>query len=164
MAPCHSAGFQKYSASEARMADEVHDSGSRVFWCNTNRGAGAEGNSLEQQMHGQRFAAAWTAVDHPDGTFNYPDHMRRVRRCKKSLVYSTPTIGSRFSGTQTFSGNVTIRPIYRNRRPWLPAHHRRATGGNLSCDEVGRGRLTPSATSAPPLRGCRRRTRAGRGA
>jgi hypothetical protein len=68
------------------MAD--NDSGSRVFWCNTNSGAGAEGNSLEQQMHGQRFAAAWTAVDHPDGTFNYPDHMRRVRRGDMIFMYA----------------------------------------------------------------------------
>jgi hypothetical protein len=61
------------------MANAADKSGLRVFWCNTNRGAGAGGNSLEQRMHVHGFAAAWTAADHPDGTFNYPDHMRKVR-------------------------------------------------------------------------------------
>lgn len=69
------------------MVDEGHDSNPRVFWCNTNRGAGAGENSLEEQMHGRHFAAAWTAGDHPDGTFNYPDHMRRVRRGDIIFMY-----------------------------------------------------------------------------
>lgn len=70
------------------MADKAHSKGPRVFWCNTNRGAGAGGNSLEQQMHAQHFAAAWTADDHPDGTFNYPDHMRRVRHGDMIFMYA----------------------------------------------------------------------------
>jgi len=70
------------------MADDAHDSSSRVFWCNINRGAGAGGNSLERRMHARRFAAAWTAVDHPVGTFNYPDHMRRVRGGDLIFMYA----------------------------------------------------------------------------
>jgi hypothetical protein len=54
------------------MADETSDTESRVFWCNTNRGNGAGGNSLEQQMHTRCFAAAWSGVDHPDGDVQLP--------------------------------------------------------------------------------------------
>ena len=67
------------------MAAKSHD---RVFWCNTNRGAGAGEDSLEQEMHARRFAAAWTAIQHPDGTFNYPDHMRRVRCGDMIFMYA----------------------------------------------------------------------------
>jgi hypothetical protein len=70
------------------MADEAHHSGARVFWCNTNRGAGAGGDSLEQRMHARHFAAAWTGIDHPEGTFNYSDHMRRVRRGDMIFMYA----------------------------------------------------------------------------
>jgi len=85
---CHSIGSDPSSTPETRMSDESDDAGPRVFWCNTNRGAGAGGNHLEQQMHVRRFAAAWTAVDHPDGTFNYPGHMRRVRRGDTIFIYA----------------------------------------------------------------------------
>lgn len=70
------------------MADEAPDAGPRVFWCNTNRGNGAGGNSLEQQMHARCFAAAWSGVDHPHGMFNYPDHMRRVCRGDLIVMYA----------------------------------------------------------------------------
>lgn len=70
------------------MANEAHDSNVRVFWCNTNRAAGAGGDSLERQMHSRHFAAAWTSVDHPHGTFNYPEHMRRVRRGDMIFMYA----------------------------------------------------------------------------
>lgn len=85
---CRSGGRNTSSVPEERMADESHDTGPRVFWCNTNRGAGSGGNSLEQQMHARRFAAAWTSLDHPDETFNYPDHMRRVRRGDTIFIYA----------------------------------------------------------------------------
>jgi hypothetical protein len=70
------------------MVDEADRTGSRMFWCNTNRGKGGGGNSLEERMHARSFAAAWTGVDHPDRTFNYPDHMRRVRRGDLIFMYS----------------------------------------------------------------------------
>src|SRR5690349_11456812 len=38
---------------------EALDSAVGIFWCNTNRGAGAGGNSLEQRMHSRGFAAGW---------------------------------------------------------------------------------------------------------
>jgi hypothetical protein len=67
------------------MAEEAHNPDQRAFWCNTNRGAGVE---LEQRMRSQCFAAAWIADDHPDGTFNYPDHMRRVRQSDLIFMYA----------------------------------------------------------------------------
>jgi hypothetical protein len=39
-------------------------------------------------MHARRFAAAWSGVDHPEGMFNYPDHMRRVRRGDMVFMYA----------------------------------------------------------------------------
>jgi hypothetical protein len=70
------------------MTDESHVSGLRVFWCNTNRGGGAGGDSLEQRMYARHFAAAWSFDDHPDGTFNYTSHMRRVRRGDLIFFYA----------------------------------------------------------------------------
>ena len=67
------------------MADEADSADSRVFWCNTNRRGGV---MLEQRMRSRCFAAAWTAADHPDGTFNYHDHMRRVRRGDLIFMYA----------------------------------------------------------------------------
>lgn len=74
--------------SSQNFADEATGTGPRVFWCNTNRGNGAGGSSLERQMHARCFAAAWSGVDHPDGMFNYPDHMRRVRRGDLVVMYA----------------------------------------------------------------------------
>lgn len=70
------------------MSDESRGFEMQVFWCNTNRGGGAGGNSLERQMHATRFAAAWSGVDHPDEMFNYPDHMRRVRQGDLVVMYA----------------------------------------------------------------------------
>jgi len=70
------------------MTNGVHDPNPRVFWCNTNRGGGAGGNSLELRMHQRCFAAAWSFVDHPDGTFNYTAHMRRIRRGHLIVMYA----------------------------------------------------------------------------
>jgi hypothetical protein len=70
------------------MSDEAYDSDSRVFWCNTNRGGGAGGNSLELRMHERCFAAAWSFEDHPEQTFNYSAHMRRVRRGDIIVMYA----------------------------------------------------------------------------
>ena len=41
---------------------EAFENAERIFWCNTNRGAGdcCGGNSLEQRMRARHFAAAWT--------------------------------------------------------------------------------------------------------
>ncbi len=70
------------------MTGEADVIGSRVFWCNTNRSEGAGGNTLEQRMHARCFAAAWTDLDHRDRTFNYSDHMRRVRRGDLIFMYA----------------------------------------------------------------------------
>ena len=51
---------------------QAFDNATSVFWCNTDRGAGAGGNSLERRMHARGFAAAWLL-------FVYEDHMRRAR-------------------------------------------------------------------------------------
>lgn len=59
---------------------EAHGIEQRVFWCNTNRGSGKGDKSLEQRMHARCFAAVWSFEGHPNGTFNYTSHMRRVRR------------------------------------------------------------------------------------
>lgn len=55
--------------------------GVSVFWCNTDRGAGAGGNSLEQRMHARGFAAAWLP-------FAYEGHMRRVRSGDVIVMYA----------------------------------------------------------------------------
>jgi hypothetical protein len=60
---------------------EVLEFAERIFWCNTNREAGPGGNGLEQRMHARSFAAAWL-------TFNYEDHMRRVRRGDVIVMYA----------------------------------------------------------------------------
>jgi hypothetical protein len=70
------------------MAGKAHDSEPQVFWCNTNRGAEPGGNGLEERMFARGFAAAWTGFDHPNGTFNYPDHMWRVRRGDMIFMYA----------------------------------------------------------------------------
>ncbi len=70
------------------MVNESCDVGTRVFWCNTNRSNDASGNSRERQMHSRCFAAAWSGADHPDGMFNYPDHMRRVRQGDLVVMYA----------------------------------------------------------------------------
>ncbi len=70
------------------MADQSPSTKMRIFWCNTNRGHGAGGTSLEGKMHARCFAAAWSGVAHPDGMFNYPDHMRQVRRGDLVVMYA----------------------------------------------------------------------------
>lgn len=70
------------------MTHEHHEVSKRTFWCNTNRGAGPGGNGLEDRMHARGFAAAWTAIDHPDGTFNYTEHMRRIRAGDMIFMYA----------------------------------------------------------------------------
>jgi len=70
------------------MTGKVTNSSERVFWCNTNRGAGPGENGLERRMHARGFVAAWTDVEHPDGTFNYPEHMRRARRGDMVFMYA----------------------------------------------------------------------------
>ncbi len=70
------------------MAAKIPDPNARVFWCNTNRGGLPGGNGLEQRMHMRCFAAAWSFADHRQGTFNYTDHMRRVRRGDTIVMYA----------------------------------------------------------------------------
>lgn len=70
------------------MSEKAHDTAQRVFWCNTNRGGGTGGNSLELRMHERCFVAAWSFSDHPDGTFNYTAHMRRVRSGDMIVMYA----------------------------------------------------------------------------
>jgi hypothetical protein len=70
------------------MPEESENTKLRVFWCNTNRGGGAGANSLEQRMYARSFAAAWSFADHPAGTFNYTDHMRRIRRGDMIIMYA----------------------------------------------------------------------------
>ncbi len=60
---------------------EALDSAASIFWCNTDRGAGAGGNTLEQRMHARGFAAAWLP-------FIHEDHMRRVRGGDVIVMYA----------------------------------------------------------------------------
>jgi transcriptional regulator with XRE-family HTH domain len=84
---------------------EAFQNAEHVFWCNTNRGAGAGGNSLEQRMHDRHFAAAWTwgAGTDQAGTFNYPKHMQRVG-CGDVIVLYANGLGVVAIGRATGGG------------------------------------------------------------
>lgn len=69
------------SATGSSPLREALDNAARIFWCNTNRGAGAGQSGLERRMHARRFAAAWLP-------FNYEDHMRRVRAGDVVFMYA----------------------------------------------------------------------------
>ena len=53
----------------------------RYFWCNTNRGRGLGGDSLEQRMRSRCFAAAWF-------DFKYEAHIREVRSGDLIFMYA----------------------------------------------------------------------------
>jgi len=86
--PCGNAAFTARSPWPILTATRTARTGGGPSKANSRGEGGAGGNSLEQRMHGRRFAAAWTADDHPLGTFNYPDHMRRVRRGDLIFMYA----------------------------------------------------------------------------
>ncbi len=69
---------------------EAFDNAEHVFWCNTNRGGGAGGNSLEWRMRTRHFAAAWTWGEGTSqaGPFHYPEHMQRVKRGDVIVMYA----------------------------------------------------------------------------
>lgn len=70
----------------ARTLHDAFDTAEKFFWCNTNRGAeprgaGPHANELENRMHERGVAAAWTP-------FDYPEHMKRVRRAHLIVMYA----------------------------------------------------------------------------
>jgi hypothetical protein len=95
---------------------EAFENAERVFWCNTNRDGGAGGSSLEQRMHDRHFAAAWTwgAGTAQAGTFNYPDHMQRVR-CGDVIVMYANELGVIAIGQATGSGLAVLHQTHPGR-------------------------------------------------